>query len=508
MQKQNELQNKDNSTQEVPYISESQEMISLRKYATDELTASGKQIGQINMAFDLLNAILFKMYKSTSFTTLLSRSHLITESNTFSKHAREITAEMKWANKTVLTAFSLVRAILRCTSIDANFINRISVTSQVIYPLSHHHHILPAAYKYLNDSSDEKLLLLKWVDLIKENTKNKSTISIKNMLYFFITIMNEVNLDTKNWNLESARQILCENLNSEFVKKMCGNINKKKLWLKIFYKHIVGIYISDNSLFARTTKKTITPESVFSDTNDVHKISVVELEAIYNEARKNLRNELIFLLLLTTGMRLGGLVNIKLEHVAEINDKGVEIKTCGRTIEKGNKWFAFVMNEKVRELMKEWITKGKHTSSEYLFPSRSGSFPYISRCSVRAIFKKLCTDAGLTGKHLHPHALRHTYAHMLLESGNSIDIISKLLGHSNSLTTESFYLRENATEVVSRANIPWLGKQKQEKKIPEFLIEQGENKPKKNTEQERRKRLKNLATISDFEIKPVKLNET
>jgi site-specific recombinase XerD len=499
MQKQNELQNQHNVNQDVPYIHETNDMISLRKYATSEMMGMGRQLGQINMAFDLLKQILFRMYKSTSFDTLISRSVLINESDIFSKHAKDIVSDMRWANKTNLAIFSILKGILKCTSVDSNFINRISVVSPKSYPLSHPYHILPSTYKHLDDSSPEKNLMLKWIDIIKENTKNKSSISIKNMLYFFDSFMPMLDIDVKEWDDEKIRNVIEKNLNEECISQICGDSNKKKLWFKIFCKYITRAKMND-ALFARAPRKTIDSNSIFSETRDMHRISVNELEILYEEAKKNLRDELMFLLLLTTGMRIGGLVNIRVEHVADVNDNGVDVKTCGRTLEKGNKWFTFVMNDRVRDLIREWIIKGRHATSPYLFSSRSGSMPYLSRCTVRALFKKMCERAGLSGCHLHPHAIRHTYAHMLLESGNSVDIISKLMGHSNSLTTESFYLKENAVEVASRANIPWLGKPKPEKKIPDFLISKDNKNEKKNTELERKKRLKNLATISNFVI--------
>jgi site-specific recombinase XerD len=499
MQKQNELQNQHNANQDVPYIHETDDMVSLRKYATSEMMGMGRQLGQINMAFDLLKQILFRMYKSTSFNTLISRSTLINESDIFSKHAKDIVSDMKWANKTNLAIFSILKGILKCTSVDSNFVNRISVISSKSYPLSHPYHILPSAYKHLDDSSPEKILMLKWIDVIKENTKNKSSISIKNMLYFFDSLMYKLNIDVKEWDDEKIRNTIEKILSEECISQICDDSNKKKLWFKIFCKYIVRARMND-TLFARAPRKTIDSNSIFSETKDMHRISVRELETLYDEAKKNLRDELIFLLLLTTGMRIGGLVNIRVEHVADVSDKGVDVKTCGRTLEKGNKWFTFVMNDRVRELVREWIIRGRYATSPYLFSSRSGSMPYLSRCTVRALFKKICERAGLSGSHLHPHAIRHTYAHMLLESGNSIDIISKLMGHSNSFTTESFYLKENAVEVASRANIPWIGKSKPEKKIPDFLINHENNNEKKIMERERKRRLKNLASISSFTI--------
>ena len=49
-------------------------------------------------------------------------------------------------------------------------------------------------------------------------------------------------------------------------------------------------------------------------------------------------------------------------------------------------------------------------------------------------------------------------------------VISKLLNHSNTQTTEKFYLKENITDLTDRAKIPWLDKSNKPKNIvPSFL---------------------------------------
>ena len=95
---------------------------------------------------------------------------------------------------------------------------------------------------------------------------------------------------------------------------------------------------------------------------------------------------------------------------------------------------------------------------------------YLTTACIRNIFSRICKKAGVVGDHVHPHSMRHSFAHMLLDSGNSTETVSKIMGHSDSSTTSKFYLKESGLEASEKANIPWLNHEKEKKDvIPNFL---------------------------------------
>jgi integrase len=77
----------------------------------------------------------------------------------------------------------------------------------------------------------------------------------------------------------------------------------------------------------------------------------------------------------------------------------------------------------------------RHTSkSEWVFPTKDGTFHRPDRCSY--VLKNACRRAGL--RPITWHKLRHTYATQLMAAGVPLMAIKSLLGHT-SLTTTAIY---------------------------------------------------------------------
>jgi integrase len=68
---------------------------------------------------------------------------------------------------------------------------------------------------------------------------------------------------------------------------------------------------------------------------------------------------------------------------------------------------------------------------------RTGTGNALHPSNVQTAFARLSKRAGI-GAH-HPHEARHGYAIALLESGTSLEVVSRLLGHSSIKTTADCY---------------------------------------------------------------------
>ncbi|MEV3979076.1 tyrosine-type recombinase/integrase [Nonomuraea sp. NPDC049758] len=63
----------------------------------------------------------------------------------------------------------------------------------------------------------------------------------------------------------------------------------------------------------------------------------------------------------------------------------------------------------------------------------------VTAHNVRRDFRKVVEAAGLTGREWSPRELRHSFVSVLSDSGVPIEDISRLVGHSNTVVTETVY---------------------------------------------------------------------
>lgn len=127
-----------------------------------------------------------------------------------------------------------------------------------------------------------------------------------------------------------------------------------------------------------------------------------------------------------SGLRASELQNLRLDN---INGRHMQI------IGKGRKQGDLYMTEETREQLDEWIEL--RDIADYLWPSpmHKDGRPY-SVDQLRSIMRKAFLRVGLKGFYL--HAMRHSFATDLQESGARIDETQKLLRHSSSKTTEIY----------------------------------------------------------------------
>ena len=85
-----------------------------------------------------------------------------------------------------------------------------------------------------------------------------------------------------------------------------------------------------------------------------------------------------------------------------------------------------------------------------MFPGR---YPHqhLQPDAVRSAFKAACVEAGIR-KRPTPHALRHSFATHLLESGVDTVVIQALLGHRNIRTTTVY--THVSVEFIARTKSP------------------------------------------------------
>ena len=129
------------------------------------------------------------------------------------------------------------------------------------------------------------------------------------------------------------------------------------------------------------------------------------------------QEQLMVVLLLTTGLRIGGLARLQLPGPAPRT--AAEVPRELVTTEKNNTLRRILPSECCRVLLARWYSGGRrttihHPDSPYVFPCPQGrqNRPVSTRY-VWGVCRGLFERAGLRGDHCHPHTFRHTVVQML-----------------------------------------------------------------------------------------------
>ncbi len=169
---------------------------------------------------------------------------------------------------------------------------------------------------------------------------------------------------------------------------------------------------------------------------------------------ESVRNYCIITLFLNCGMRLSELVGINVSDVDFYENRM-------RVLGKGRKERMVYLNNACVESINNYLAvrneNQKAKSEPALFISNRGT--RISKRRVQQIVEETLKLAGLDGKGLSTHKLRHTAATLMYQYGDAdVLTLKELLGHSSTATTEIYtHLNDervrNAVENNPLANI-------------------------------------------------------
>lgn len=151
-----------------------------------------------------------------------------------------------------------------------------------------------------------------------------------------------------------------------------------------------------------------------------------EVKRILN-ATVNIKHRLILWMIYSCGLRRGEITNIKLTDL----DRSRNLLHIRQG--KGKVDRVVPMSDKVWEKVDDYIQG--FNPKVYLFEGQFGG--RYTTGSVYNVFRKALSRSGIK-KEVGVHALRHSYATHLHESGLDIRYIQELLGHRSSRTTEIY----------------------------------------------------------------------
>ena len=247
----------------------------------------------------------------------------------------------------------------------------------------------------------------------------------------------------------------------EIIEKFVNNFDKS---IKQISTNEIRNYLSnykDNSSCGATTIDNIRRvlSSFFSWLEDedyimkspvrrIHKIktAVVVKEVLTDENLEKLRDECenirdlsLIELLISTGMRVGELVNLN------INSLNFEDRSC-IVLGKGNKEREVYFDAKTKLHLKEYISK-RNDSNEALFVSMKEPHQRLSISGIELIIRTLGINSNINK--VHPHKFRRTLATMAIDKGMPVEQVQKLLGHVKIETTMHYALVNQSNVKIS-----------------------------------------------------------
>ncbi len=207
--------------------------------------------------------------------------------------------------------------------------------------------------------------------------------------------------------------------------------------------HIIAIRAFLKYLSKREIK-SVSPEKIelgkqeerhidFLDENELSRL----LNSPKGDGLQDLRDKAILETLFSTGLRVSELCSLERD---KINLGRGEVSVSG----KGSKIRLVFLSDDAQKSINYFLKK-RTDADPALFiriPKNQAFGKYenlrLTPRSVQRVIKKHATRAGIVGKNVSPHTLRHSMATDLLRNGADIRSVQAILGHSSVTTTQIY----------------------------------------------------------------------
>jgi len=189
--------------------------------------------------------------------------------------------------------------------------------------------------------------------------------------------------------------------------------------LRAFFNWLVREGLAQNN-----AAKDLKPPKVIRKI--VSTLSDEEIGAILNAfstSPSDARNQTLFMLLLDTGLRIGELVNLKMDDVHM--DEGY-LKVAG----KGKKERIVPIGNNAQKALQRYLFRFRPKTINPFINNvfLSASSEPLTENSMKLMFSRLAQRSGV--HRLHAHLCRHTFATRFLINGGDVFSLQQILGHS------------------------------------------------------------------------------
>ncbi len=198
-----------------------------------------------------------------------------------------------------------------------------------------------------------------------------------------------------------------------------------------FYNYLKNNNIIDSNIFNRVKNPKVEKKLP-------NYLNILEVEELLDHFKsddpKDIREELIFEIIYSTGIRVSELSNLKIKNI-DFDNK--QIKVMG----KGSKERIVFYGDVLSKLLDLYLTSSRplyeniDNKNDYLLINNKGA--RLSVASIEKYLDDLLKRLSLSHR-VTPHELRHTFATHMLDNGADLRTIQELLGHESLKTTQIY----------------------------------------------------------------------
>ncbi len=258
-----------------------------------------------------------------------------------------------------------------------------------------------------------------------ETIDQKSPLTLKSyskdleQVFYQVEVKNKKELTTFK-NIEEFLLFKAKQAQLSWGSLSIASRNRKSATIKAFFKWLYRKNYLISPLFEKIKSPKV-PQKI------PHFISVDEAIFLIQSSTHNLTTNVLICLLYGGGLRISEACHIKW---SDLDFQQRKLLVLG----KGNKERVIILPKLCFEILNKLklVLNSKISQKNYIW----GDKPLNQRVAYSMV-RKQGALAGLL-KPLHPHALRHSYATHLLQSGADLRALQELLGHSTLQATEKY----------------------------------------------------------------------
>lgn len=270
-----------------------------------------------------------------------------------------------------------------------------------------------------------------------EIEKNRSSKTVENYNHYLVRFINFSKISRPeeiNEELIRKYRLFLNRLNDDHgqpLKKVTQNYHI--IALRAFLKYL-----------AKRDIKTVSAEKVELGKQEERQVTFLEaqelekfLHAPSGTTITDLRDRAILETLFSTGLRVSELCSLNRDDI-DLNRGEFGVRG------KGSKIRVVFLSDQAKSSLTTYLDK-RPDADEALFiriPQNENFEKYeelrLTPRSIQRIIKKYAIVAGIVGKKVSPHSLRHSFATDLLRNGADIRSVQAMLGHASVTTTQIY----------------------------------------------------------------------